>query len=228
MHLQNLLATFHVWCVDLDLTVESTRSKQSRVQDVGSVGCCNQNHIGLGIKTVHLDKKLIQGLFALVVTAAHSSATVSTDGVNLVDEDDRRRVFFGLSEEVTHTRSSHTNEHFHEVGAGDRIEGHVRLTGHSTREKGFSCSRRAIEQHTLRDSGAHLLELLGVLQEFLNLMKLLDSLIRAGHVLEGDRWGFLRHKLRSRLAKLHDARAATLHAGEKEPENQTDDDEGKN
>ena len=41
-----------------------------------------------------------------------------------------------------------------------------------------------VQQHALRDAGAERLELLGVLEELLDLVQLLDGLVRAGHVTE--------------------------------------------
>ena len=39
----------------------------------------------------------LQGLLALVVAAAHARAALAADGVQLVDEDDARRVLLGLT-----------------------------------------------------------------------------------------------------------------------------------
>merc|ERR1719258_242192 len=51
----------------------------------------------------------------------------AADGVDLVDEDDARRVLLRLAEEVTHARGTHADEHLDELGARGRDEGHARL-----------------------------------------------------------------------------------------------------
>jgi hypothetical protein len=51
------------------------------------------------------------------VTAAHAGAAVATDGVDLVDEDDRGGVLLGLVEQVAHAARADAHEHLDEVGA---------------------------------------------------------------------------------------------------------------
>src|SRR5207245_6666426 len=88
-------------CTDRDLTVETARTQQRRVEDVGTVGGRDQDDAAAGIEAVHLDQQLVQRLLALVVPAAETRASLATDGVDLVDEDDAGRVGLGLLEEVT-------------------------------------------------------------------------------------------------------------------------------
>jgi hypothetical protein len=92
----------HVRGLDGDLAVEAARAQQRRVEDVGAVGRGDEDDIGLDVEAVHLDQQLVQGLLALVVPAAETGATVAADGVDLVDEDDGRRIGLGLLEQVTH------------------------------------------------------------------------------------------------------------------------------
>jgi energy-converting hydrogenase Eha subunit H len=54
------------------------------------------------LETVHLDEQLVQGLFALVVTAAEAGAAMTADRVDFVDEDDAGRVLLALLEQVAH------------------------------------------------------------------------------------------------------------------------------
>ena len=78
------------------------------------------------VEAVHLDQQLVEGLLALVVAAAHAGATVPANGVDLVDEDDRRGVLLGLLEEVADWWLAPTPTNIDEVGAGDGEEGHAR------------------------------------------------------------------------------------------------------
>src|SRR5207237_3328599 len=97
---------------------------------------------------------------ALVVSAAEAGAAVAADGVDLIDEDDARRVLLPLLEEVAHARSAYADEHLHEVGAGDGEERRVRLAGDGAREEGLAGARRAHQQDDHGHLAAELRELL--------------------------------------------------------------------
>ncbi len=94
------------------------------------------------------------------MAATQSGATLTTDGINLINEDDARRIAFGLFKKVADAGSADTNKHLHEFGAGDGEEGYSCFTGDGTREKGFTGSGITDQKHTLRDAGAQCLELL--------------------------------------------------------------------
>ena len=92
MDLQDFDAAFLVGWVDHDLPVESSRSQQSGVEDVWPVGGGQDHDAFMAGKAIHLGEDLIEGLFALVVTAERPrTAARAADGVDFVDEDDRRR-----------------------------------------------------------------------------------------------------------------------------------------
>ena len=103
VHLQDAVPADHVGCIDCDLTVEAPRTQQRGVEDVGTVGCRDQDDVGLDVEAVHLHQQLVEGLLALVVTTAEAGATVAPDGINLVDEHDRGGVGLGLLEQVSHS-----------------------------------------------------------------------------------------------------------------------------
>ncbi len=221
--LQDLGAALAVGAVDHDLAVEAAGAQQRGVQDVGPVGGRDQDDVVGHREPVHLHQELVQGLLALVVTAAHAGAAVAADGVDLVHEDDAGAVLLGLLEQVTHARGAHAHEHLDEVRAGDGEERHAGLAGHGARQQGLARARRAVEQHALRYSRAEGLELLRVLQELLDLVELLDGLVHAGHVAEGDLRRVHGHPLRARLAEGHDLRPAALHlVDDEQPEQQED------
>src|SRR3546814_13516659 len=110
VHVEDRVAAVGVGAVDDDLAVEAAGPKQRRIEDVGTVGGGDEDHAGVGVEAVHLDEHLVEGLLALVVTTAEAGATVAADGVDLVDEDDRRGGGLGLLEEdrkSTRLNSSH-------------------------------------------------------------------------------------------------------------------------
>ena len=92
------------------------------IEDVGAVGGGDHHDAVTGLEAVHLGEHLVQRLLALVVTAAETRAALAADGVDLVDEDDRGRLLARGGEQVAHACRADTDEHLHEVGAGDRDE----------------------------------------------------------------------------------------------------------
>ena len=211
VHPQDRLAALHVRGVDGDLPVEPAGAQQRRVEDVGPVGGGDQDDAALGVEAVHLDEQLVERLLALVVTAAHAGAAVAADGVDLVDEDDRRRVGLGLLEQVADPARADTDEHLDEVGAGDRVERHAGLAGDGAGQQRLTGAGRAEEQHALRDLGAERLVLRRVLQEVLDLVELLDRLVGARHVGERRLRRVLGDHLRLGLAEVEHPGAAALH-----------------
>ena len=151
---------------------------------------------------------------------------MASDGVDLVDEDDRGRVLLGLLEEVADPAGADAHEHLDEVGAGDRVERHAGLAGHRAREQRLAGAGRAVEQHALGDLGADGLELGRLLEELLDLAELLDRLVAARDVGEGRLRHVLGDQLGLGLGELHDAAsAAALHVVEQPQEDDEDDDQ---
>ena len=85
-----------------DATVEPSRTKQRRVEDLGAVGRGEDDHGLGGLEAVEFGQDLVERLLALVVGARQGDRSLSgaPDRIELVDEDDRRRRGLGLGEEV--------------------------------------------------------------------------------------------------------------------------------
>ena len=168
MNAQNRLATLQVRAVNDHLTVEATGAQQRRIQDVGTVGCGNQNDVVLDVETIHFDQQLVQRLLPLVMTPAQAGAPATTDRVDLVDEDDRGALCFGLLKEVADSAGADTHKHLNEIRARDGEERHVRLTGDGTSQQGLTGTRRAYQQNALRNLCTQRLEACWVRQVVLN------------------------------------------------------------
>ena len=208
---EDLAAADAVGPVDDDLAVEAPGAQQRGIEDVRPVGGGDQDDVVLHLEAVHLDQQLVQRLLTLVVPAAHAGAAMAADGVDLVHEDDAGRVLLGLLEQVADTARADADEHLDEVRAGDREEGHAGLAGDRAGQQRLAGAGRAEQQHTLGDARAQRLELLGVLEELLDLVQLLDGLVSAGNVLERDLGRVDRHPLGAALAEAHHLAAAALH-----------------
>ena len=186
MDLENTLAALEVRVVHHDLAVETAGTQQRRVENVGAVGGRDDDDVGAGFETVHLDQNLVQRLLALVMAAAQSSATLAADRVDFVDEDDRRRFGLGALEQVAYAARADADEHFDELGTGDAEERHAGLTSHGARHQGLAGTRRANHQHALGNTRAQTNELFRFLQELDDFSQFLLGFFRAGHVRERD------------------------------------------
>ena len=117
MHTQNLLAAANIGEAYRDLAVKATRTEQGLIEHVRAVGRSDDDDAFVAAKTIHFDQQLIQGLFALVVTATEACTTLATHRINFVDEDDAGRSFFSFFKHVPDPGSTHANEHFDKVRA---------------------------------------------------------------------------------------------------------------
>ncbi|KAF5037560.1 hypothetical protein DSECCO2_563310 [anaerobic digester metagenome] len=115
VHLEDALAALEVGVGDHNLTVEAARTQQGRVEDVGTVGGGDEDDALVGLEAVHLDEHGIEGLLALVMAAAETSAALPAHGVDLVDEDETGCVLLALDEQVAHAGCAHADEHLDEV-----------------------------------------------------------------------------------------------------------------
>ena len=163
VYIENLFATANVWQTHNHLTIETTRAQQRLVQHVGAVGCCNNDHTGIGFKSVHLNQQLVQGLLALIVTAARAGTAMTTHCINFIDKNNARRMLFRILEHVTYTRCTNTHKHLNEVGTRDAEERNPSFTGNCLSNKSLTRSRRAVEQNSARNLRTEGLELLGLL-----------------------------------------------------------------
>jgi len=142
----------HVRLVEDHPPVKAARAQQGWVQNIGPVSCRDDDHIRVGIKAVHLDQNLVQGLFPLVVTAAQPRTTVTAYSVYFVHKNDARAMAFGLIKEITDPRRPHTDEHFHKLGTRDGEERHARFSADRFGHQRFPRARSTHQEHTLGDT----------------------------------------------------------------------------
>ena len=136
-------------------------------------------------ESVHLGKELVERVFSLVVASAECVATAgTTDGVDFVDKDDARRLFFSLLEEVAHAAGADTYEHLDKVRTAQREERNLRLSGYGLGEEGLTGSRRPAQQHALWDFTTEVGVFFGVLQEVDDFEDFVFGSVEASNVFE--------------------------------------------
>ena len=172
---------------------------------ITTVGCREQDDALVGLETIHLDQELIERLLALVMTAAEPGAAMTADRVDLVDEDDARRVLLALLEQIPYPAGTDADEHLDEVRTRDGEERHVGLACDSPRQKCLAGSRRTHQQHTLGNFSAQFLELLRLLEKLDDLGEFRLGFFDPGDVLEGDLLADVVDQLGLALAERHSA-----------------------
>jgi hypothetical protein len=185
VHVQDLAAAGLVGRADGEAAVEAAGAQQGRVEDFGPVGGGQHDHVLGAGEAVHLGQDLVEGLLALVVaTHAQGPAAGAADGVQLVDEDDRRGVVLGRLEQVPDAAGPDPDDELDELRGRDEVEGHVGLAGHGPGEQGLAGPGRPGHQHPLGDHGPQSPVAVGVAQEVDDLGDLVLDLVDAGHIGE--------------------------------------------
>ena len=182
MNFKNRLSSAHVRHIDVNLTVESAGTHKSRIENIRAVRRRDYDYAVVRLETVHLNEKLVKGLFSFVVASAETCASLATYRVDFVDEHYARHALFSHCEKVSHPACAHADEHFNEVRSAYGKERNVSLSRNRLCEQRFTCSRRAYEKHALRNSRAEKSKFFGVFQEFYNLLQLFLFFFRAGDV----------------------------------------------
>ena len=172
---------------DRNLAVKAAGAQDGRIEDVGAV--CRRHHDNalVDAEAVHLDKELVQRLLSLVVAAAKAGSSSSRHRIDLIDEDDAGGVLLRLVKHVADTGGADTDEHLHEVRAGDRVERHAGFAGHRLGKQGLAGAGASLEQHALGDSCANARIPRGILQEVDDLLQVLLLLVEARDIRKGDR-----------------------------------------
>ncbi len=212
VHIQNLLAATNIGQRDIHLAVKTARAQQGLVENVGAVGCSNHDYAQIGFEPVHFHQHLVQGLLALVVTAAQACATLAAYGINLVDKDDARRVLFGVFKHVAHAGRAHADKHFHKVRTADAEERHFGFARNGLGQQRFAGARRAYQQQAARDAPPQFLEFLRIFQKVHHFLDFFLGLVSASHVGESDLVIVFVHHAGFAFAKAEGAAfAAALH-----------------
>jgi hypothetical protein len=147
------------------------------------------------------------------VAADAVGAARAPERIELVDEDDRRRLLPCLLEEIAHACRADADEHLDELGAGDGEERHAGLAGDRAGEEGLPRSRRPDQQHAFRHTCAEAAVFLRVLEELHDFAQLGFRLVHAGDVGECHAGLVLDIDLGAALPDRHEPAAEALLPG---------------
>src|SRR4029450_14001055 len=90
---------------------------------------------------------------------------VTTDCVDLVDEDNARRILFALDKKVAHARCAHADEHFNKVRTADAEERHTGPPADAPSQSLLASPRSPHEKAPFGDPPAELGKLFRIFQE---------------------------------------------------------------
>jgi len=203
MHFENSFAALDIRSIQHHAAVKTPRTEQRRVKNIWTVGGRNNDYIGVRIKPVHFNQNLVERLFTLVVAAAQACATLPAYRINFVYKDDAGAVSLGLIKQVTHTAGTDTHKHLNKFGTRNAEKWNTGFTTDSFREKRFTCSRMAYEQHAFRNTRTKLDKLFRVFQKFNDFAKFFFGFISPGNIFKGDSWLVAREHTRAAFAKRH-------------------------
>jgi hypothetical protein len=200
------------------LSVKATGSQQCRIQNIGAVGGRNQNDPFIGFKPIHLNQKLVQGLFSFVMPATESGTSMPANGIDLVNENDTGCILFALDEQIPYPGCAHAYEHFHKIRAADAKKGHSGFTRNGPRQKGFTAARRANQQDALGNAATQSGKFFGVSEKLDNFNQFFFGLIDPRNVFKGHSFRLIRHQTGATFTKRKGLAPAGLHlAHEKNP-----------
>jgi len=186
VYLKDCLASGAIGQAHRDVPIETTRSQQSRIEYVRSVGRGHDDYLMPLFKAVHLDQQLVERLFALMAHAAHAALSAPTDRVQLVNKDDGRSSPLGLIEQVAHATCPDAHKDLDELGGINVKEGNPGLSRHGASQKRLARAWRPDKENAARDMRAHLVVAAWMSQELDDLDELGLGLLGAGHVAEID------------------------------------------
>mmetsp|Transcript_3420 Transcript_3420/g.5643 ORF Transcript_3420/g.5643 Transcript_3420/m.5643 type:complete len:320 (+) Transcript_3420:2563-3522(+) len=169
-----------------NLSVKTSRTQQGLIQNIHTVSSGNGDDSGVTIESVHLYQNLVNSLFTLVITSGKTSTTLTSNGINLIDENNARSILLGLGENITDTGSTHSNKHLNELGTGDGDEGNSSLTSDGLGKKSLTCSGRTIQDNSSGNSAPVLRVNLRLLQKVNNLSQFQLGSITSGDILKVD------------------------------------------
>ena len=188
VHLKDVEPALLVGQLEADGAIEAAGPQQRRVEDVGAVRRADDDDaLGRG-EAVDLGEQLVERLALLLGRAARRrpARAPAADGVELVDEDDRGRVFARVLEEVAHAAGADADVHLDEVRAGDRVEGGAGLARQRAGDQRLAAARRAVEQDAARDLRAELARSARCRRGSRRSRAAPDGRVLAGDVVEGD------------------------------------------
>ncbi len=151
MYFEDLLAIFEGWETDGHTSIESSWSQKCLIEDIGAIGRCHDDDIGIIIESVHLGQDLIQGLLTLIMSPSDTRRSLLPDSIDLIDEYDRRGFLTSFFEKISYTGSTDSDEHLDELRSRNREKWNFRFSGDCTSKESLPGTRRSLKEYATWD-----------------------------------------------------------------------------
>jgi hypothetical protein len=147
--LEDVDSAFKVRQVELDLTVDSAWPHECGVQCVGPVGRHQHLDVSPGFKTVHLVDDFQHSPLNLVISSRSIVKPCTSDGIDLVEEDDAGLLGPCHLEDLTHHSGAFSNILLNQLRTDNSDEAGVSSVGDGSCGESLASSRRTVEQDSL-------------------------------------------------------------------------------
>mmetsp|Transcript_62077 Transcript_62077/g.173336 ORF Transcript_62077/g.173336 Transcript_62077/m.173336 type:complete len:390 (+) Transcript_62077:291-1460(+) len=155
MDSQNLGPCLFVWMRQFNLSIQSPTSQQSGIQDIGTIcGSNDLDHFVTG-ETIQLTEKFQHGTLDFTIAALISTESFCTNGIDLINKEDCARrhalLYLGLGKlkGVSNKFGSVSNEHLHQLRAGQFEKDGIGLIGTRSCQQGLSGTGWSVQQDSL-------------------------------------------------------------------------------
>ena len=118
------------------------------------------------------------------MTAAKPRTTFSADRINLVDENDTRRILFRLLKQIAHTGRADADKHLYKIRPADCKKRHTGFARRCFGNISLAGTRRTDQKDTLRNPCAKFPVFSWILEEINNLFKFFLFLVKPGNISE--------------------------------------------
>ena len=117
MYFQDCLPALNIRHANDNPAIKSARTQKCRIKYIGAVCCCHNNDPCIFLEAVHLYEKGIEGLFPFVVPTSDPGSPVSSNRIDLIDENNAGRLGFSLYKKVSDPAGAYSYKHFYKIGA---------------------------------------------------------------------------------------------------------------
>lgn len=171
---------------ELNLSVESSRTEESWVEGIVTVGGHDNLDICRLVESVHLGEEFDEDSLDLTICSRLGVVSLGGDGVDLIYKNNTGRVISGESEDVSDHSGSLSDVLLHELTAVNSDEGGRGMVRDGLREHGFSGTGRSVHEDSSGRVDTDLLVELWVGEgEFDGFSDLLFLLVKTSDILVG-------------------------------------------
>mmetsp|Transcript_1727 Transcript_1727/g.4031 ORF Transcript_1727/g.4031 Transcript_1727/m.4031 type:complete len:777 (+) Transcript_1727:352-2682(+) len=159
---------FKIWHGNVDQLIQTSRTHQRGIDNVGSVGSTDNKDILLCTHSVHFCQKLVHDTIGSTTTISGRSSTLLGDGIQFIEKQDTRSGLSGLFKDITNIRLGFSKPHCQEFRSLDRNKVCLTFVGNSLCHERLTATGRSVEQDTLAWAHTELFEFFGMLHGVLD------------------------------------------------------------